>query len=85
MAGATVIGYSNRDDYSLFQKSEELRKDVRTIIGDVRNLEQLMQVFEQYQPEILFHMAAQPLVIESYKEPVLTYETNVMGTVNLCE
>lgn len=54
-------------------------------IGDVRNLKQLSEIFNKIQPEIVIHMAAQPLVRESYENPVYTYETNVMGTVNICE
>lgn len=52
-----------------------------SIIGDIRNREQLMQTFDEYQPEIVLHLAAQPIVRDSYKDPVNTYEINVMGTV----
>ena len=55
------------------------------MIGDIRDLDHLKQVFEQAQPEIVIHMAAQPIVRDSYKDPVYTYETNVMGTVNVLE
>lgn len=54
-------------------------------IGDIRDREHLMRVFEKEQPELVIHMAAQPLVRESYVNPAYTYETNVMGTVNLLE
>ncbi len=86
MAGADVIGYSLEPptDPSLF-KIANIEEKITSIIGDVRDLEHLTRVFEQYQPEIVIHLAAQPLVRTSYEEPVLTYETNVMGTVNLCE
>ena len=53
--------------------------------GDIRDLEHLLEVFQKHQPEIVIHMAAQPIVRESYREPVYTYETNVMGTVNIME
>jgi CDP-glucose 4,6-dehydratase len=56
-----------------------------SVTGDVRDLTHLKQVFEKAQPEIVIHMAAQPLVRESYKNPVYTYETNVMGTVHVLE
>ena len=56
-----------------------------SIIGDIRDLEKLKQVFAEAQPEIVIHMAAQPIVRDSYKDPVYTYETNVMGTVNILE
>lgn len=55
------------------------------MIGDIRDLEHMIQVFKETQPEIVFHLAAQPIVRESYKNPVNTYETNVMGTVNVLE
>ena len=54
-------------------------------IGDVRDLAHMKQVFEETKPEIVLHLAAQPIVRESYKNPVYTYETNVMGTVHLLE
>ena len=50
-------------------------------IGDIRNLEELKKIFDLAKPEIVFHLAAQPIVRDSYKDPVYTYETNVMGTV----
>lgn len=52
---------------------------------DIRNYEKIVKIFDLFKPEIVFHLAAQPLVIESYKEPKYTYEVNVMGTVNICE
>lgn len=63
----------------------ELDSRMHSNIGDIRNLKQLNEIFDKIQPEIVVHMAAQPLVRESYKNPVYTYETNVMGTVNICE
>ena len=51
----------------------------------MRDLAHLRRVFDEVKPEIVFHLAAQPIVRESYKEPVYTYETNVMGTVNILE
>lgn len=56
-----------------------------SIIGDIRDRDKLMQAFRDAQPEMVFHLAAQPIVRDSYKDPVGTYETNVMGTVNLLE
>lgn len=60
-------------------------KKIDSRIIDIRNLDEMKKVFEQIQPEIVIHMAAQPLVIDSYKDPVYTYDVNVMGTVNICE
>ena len=63
----------------------DLDSKMNSIIGDIRDLNKLRVVFNEFKPEIVIHMAAQPLVRESYENPVYTYETNVMGTVNVCE
>ncbi|MDE6053738.1 MAG: GDP-mannose 4,6-dehydratase, partial [Lachnospiraceae bacterium] len=86
MAGAQVTGYALAPptEPSLF-KLCRIEKKMNSIEGDVRNLEHMKEVFNQVQPEIVIHMAAQPIVRESYKNPVYTYETNVMGTVNVLE
>lgn len=85
-AGAEVTGYSLKPSTnpSLFEIAE-IGKDIHSVIGDIRDLETLRAVFKQAQPEIVLHLAAQPIVRDSYKDPVYTYETNVMGTVNICE
>lgn len=85
-AGAKVTGYSFTAPTTpdLFELSS-VEEEINSVIGDVRDLEHLKQVFTEVQPEIVFHLAAQPIVRESYKNPVYTYETNVMGTVNICE
>lgn len=85
-AGAEVTGYSldPPTDPSLFELCGTAR-EMESILGDVRDLEHLKQVFERVQPEIVLHLAAQPLVRDSYVRPVYTYETNVMGTVHICE
>lgn len=84
--GAKVTGYSlcAPTNPNLFEIAD-IEKDIDSVIGDVRNLMQLRVAFEKAQPEIVIHLAAQPLVRESYKNPALTYETNVMGTVNILE
>lgn len=86
LAGAKVTGYSLEapTNPALFHICH-LQDRMRSIIGDIRDLEHLQKVFEETQPEIVIHMAAQPIVRESYKNPVYTYETNVMGTVNVLE
>ncbi len=86
MAGADVVGYALEPPTqpNLFELCR-LSEQMKSIIGDVRDLEKLKSVFDQERPEIVIHMAAQPLVRESYKNPVYTYETNVMGTVNVLE
>ncbi len=86
LLGAEVMGYSLNPptDPSLFDiiGGDKLCKSV---IGDIRDLEKLKAAFAEFQPEIVLHLAAQPIVRDSYKEPVYTYETNVMGTVNIME
>ena len=84
--GAEVTGYSQKPptDPSIFTLTD-LESQIHSVIGDIRDLEHMIQVFKETQPEIVFHLAAQPIVRESYKNPVNTYETNVMGTVNVLE
>lgn len=86
MAGASVTGYALEapTNPSLFDLCK-IADGMHSIVGDIRDLEHLKKVFEEVQPEIVLHMAAQPLVRESYQNPVYTYETNVMGTVNILE
>ncbi len=84
-AGAQVVGYALKPlGENLFELAD-VENRMRSVIGDVRDLSHLLQVFAEEQPEIVIHMAAQPIVRESYKEPVYTYEVNVMGTVNVLE
>ena len=85
-AGAELTGYSkcSEKEISLFELDGLVGK-MNSVAGDVRDLEHLKQVFAEVQPEIVIHMAAQPIVRESYKDPVETYTTNVMGTVNILE
>lgn len=84
--GANVIGYSLEPptEPNLFE-SINLKDKITCLSGDIRNEESLTSVFEKYQPEFVFHLAAQSLVRRSYKEPKLTYETNVMGAINVLE
>ncbi|MDE7310348.1 MAG: CDP-glucose 4,6-dehydratase [Eubacterium sp.] len=86
MAGADVTGYALKapTNPSLFALCG-LSDKIRSVTGDVRDLAHMQETFAACQPEIVIHMAAQPLVRESYKNPVYTYETNVMGTVNVLE
>jgi CDP-glucose 4,6-dehydratase len=84
--GAEVIGYALAPptNPSLFEVAE-VGSGMTSIIGDIRDLDKLQAVFIKHQPEIVIHMAAQPLVRYSYVNPVETYSTNVMGTVNVLE
>ena len=84
--GAEVIGYStcSKPETRLFDLCG-VRDQITHIKGDVLDLDHLISVSKEYQPEIVIHMAAQPIVRDSYKDPVGTYGINVMGTVNVCE
>lgn len=86
MLEAEVTGYAldAPTEPSLFEMSN-LAEKIHSVRGDIRDLEYLKSVFAEIQPEIVIHMAAQPLVRESYQNPVYTYETNVIGTVNVLE
>lgn len=85
-AGAQVIGYSScrKTETRLFDLCG-IKNQITHIKGDVRDLKHLLEVFRLYQPDVVIHMAAQPIVRDSYKNPVDTYSVNVMGTVNVCE
>lgn len=86
MLGAEVTGYSLEPctDPSLFEIAG-IEKLVNSVIGDIRDYDKLKETFDKAQPEIVLHLAAQPIVRDSYKSPRYTYETNVMGTVNILE
>lgn len=86
LLGAEVTGYSLEPPTtpSMYQICG-LESRVRSEYGDIRDLEHLREVMRQAQPELVLHMAAQPLVRESYRRPAYTYDVNVMGTVNILE
>ena len=84
--GATVVGYSlnpptNPNVFSI----SGIENQMISYIGDIRDYDLLSSVFEKEKPEIVLHLAAQPIVRDSYKDPKYTFETNVMGTVNILE
>lgn len=85
--GAEVIGIgldpvNDLDNFVLTDIGNKIKADIRT---DIRDLQKIKDIFEKYKPEIVFHLAAQPLVRLSYEEPVETYQVNVMGTINIME
>lgn len=85
--GADVIGiakepFSDCDNFVLSGIGQKIKADIR---ADIRDGKRMKEIFAEYQPEIVFHLAAQPLVRSSYDIPVETYETNVMGTINIME
>ena len=82
--GAKVIGYS-QEASTTPNHIELLDLDIISIIGDIRDLDKLNHVFNEYKPDIVFHLAAQALVRLSYENPIETYETNVIGTLKVFE
>ena len=85
--GAEVVGvsqdpFTNRDNYVLSGIGNKMMADLR---ADICDGQKLKEIFQKYQPEIVFHLAAQPLVRYSYEQPVETYEANVMGTIHVME
>jgi len=82
--GANVIGYSLKAETNP-NHFEHLNLKITSIIGDIQERDKLKDVFETYQPEIVFHLAAQAIVRYSYVNPVETFQTNIMGTINIFE
>lgn len=85
-AGAIVYGYSLTapTNPNLFNLSK-IESNMTSVIGDVRDFNHLKKCFDEFKPEIVMHLAAQPIVRDSYKDPKYTYEVNVLGTVNVLE
>lgn len=86
LLGAEVTGYSLEPDTdpALFYLANA-GEGITSVTGDIRDRDALMDAFNKCQPEIVFHLAAQPIVRTGYEDPVLTYETNVLGTLNILE
>lgn len=84
LLGAEVLGYALEPDTepSMFE-ALNLKDRIKTVFANILDRDTLEKTFKEFQPEIVFHLAAQPLVLRSYQEPVLTYETNVIGTLNV--
>ena len=82
---AKVFGYSLEAEEQSFFNRTNLKSLINHYEGDIRNLDEFMEYERAIKPEILIHLAAQPLVIKSYKDPIETFSTNVMGTVNILE
>jgi len=85
-AGAEVTGYSLAPpaDLNLFSLCE-VKNEITSIVGDICDRKSLEKAFENARPEIVLHLAAQPIVLDGYRNPAYTYETNVMGTVHVLE
>lgn len=84
--GAEVLGYSlePNTEPNLFSICD-VKEGITNVFGDIRDEEKLTKTILEFKPDIIFHLAAQPIVRRSYKEPKLTYETNVIGTLNVYE
>lgn len=82
LMGAKVIGYALEPptEPSHF---DMLNLNMTSIIGDIRDMNKLSDVMKQYKPEIVFHLAAQPIVIESYRNPIETFDVNVLGSLKV--
>ena len=85
--GAEVCGYSllPNTNPSMFEELDIENKISKSVIGDILDVEKLTETINDFQPDIVFHLAAQPLVRLSYSEPVMTYQTNVIGSLNVLE
>lgn len=84
--GAEVCGYAleSKPEQELFRLSK-IGKYMRSVIGDIRDYDSVRKIFDSFKPEIVIHLAAQPIVNDSYIYPKMTYETNILGTLNILE
>ena len=86
LLGAKVVGISiNLPSKPSHYEELNLSKEIISIKQDIRNLKKLEKIFQKYQPDFVFHLAAQALVQKSYKDPVTTFNTNTIGTMNVLE
>lgn len=85
LAGSQIAGYSLAPDTRPSHFESLKWQDLKHEIGDIRDREKVLSFVHEYEPEVIFHLAAQPLVLRSYHDPHYTYETNVMGTLNVLE
>ena len=87
LLGAEVLGYSLKPNTipSMFQELKIEKRMAKSVIGDILDFKKLSKTFESFKPDIVFHLAAQPIVRLSYYEPIKTYQTNVIGTLNVLE
>ena len=83
--GAEVLGFSLEAEPQSYFNLVNLEPILSHHVGDIRNLSELVEAERNFKPDILIHMAAQPLVLASYKDPITTFSTNIMGTVNVLE
>ena len=79
---AKVLGVSLEAEEKSFFKQTNLKELSQGIVQDIRDLKKMSEIERKFQPEILIHLAAQPLVLESYKDPITTFTTNIIGRVH---
>ena len=86
LMGAEVTGVALEPttDPNLYELLDQ-EQSIHEYVADIRDYDGLLRIFKAEKPEIVFHLAAQPIVLESYRNPRYTYDVNVMGTVNVCE
>ena len=86
LLGAKVVGISiNLPSKPSHYEELNISKEIISIKQDIRNLKELEKIFQKYQPDFVFHLAAQALVQKSYKDPITTFNTNIIGTMNVLE
>jgi len=83
--GAKVVGYALAPESGSLYTNLQLQGQIEEEFADIRNQQTIADFVKEHTPDIIFHLAAQPLVIRGYQEPIYTWETNVMGTINLLE
>jgi len=83
--GIPIVGYSLKPEQDSLYDRAKLQGQIPEIYGDIRNYKKLKKFIEKHKPSVIIHMAAQPLVLESYKIPLTTFDVNVMGTANLLD
>ncbi len=83
--GSNIIGYSLHPEKKSLFNELILRKEIKNYYNDINDYKSFNKVLKKHKPQIIFHLAAQPLVIDSYKDPYYTFQTNVLGTLNVIE
>ena len=84
--GSKILGYSlKKKDPKYISNTKEYKKEIKTIYGDISNINSYKSSIKRFKPQILIHLASQPILSKSYSEPKSTFETNIMGTIKLLE
>ena len=85
--GAKIVGYSLKPEkyHKLFKILNIKKKLTANIFGDINDNKKILLTIKKFKPEFIFHLAAQPFVIDSYKNPISNYKTNISGTINILE